>query len=58
MTKRCSDLLNARKKQLDTSLATASVITLAFADFAGLESQSLDGDSSARGVRQPAAGVE
>ena len=37
-----SDLLNARKKQLDSSLATASVITLAFADTAGLESQSLD----------------
>ena len=38
-----SDLLNAHKKQLDTSLATASVITWAFAEFAGLESQSLDG---------------
>ena len=37
-----SDLLNARKKQLDASLATASVITWAFADTAGLGSQNLD----------------
>ena len=37
------DLLNALKKQPDTSLATAPVITWAFADNAGLESQSLDG---------------
>ena len=36
-------VLNARKKQLDTSLATASVITWAFADTAGLKSKSLDG---------------
>ena len=37
-----SDLLNARKKQVDTSLATASVITWALADHAGLESQDLN----------------
>ena len=37
------DLLNAHKKQLDASLASALVITWAFADTAGLESQSLDG---------------
>ena len=36
------DLLNARKKQLDTSLATASEITWAFADTAGLKSQNLN----------------
>ena len=31
------NLLNARKKQVDTSVATASVITWAFADHAGLK---------------------
>ena len=36
-------LLNARKEQLDTSLATASVIKWAFADNSRLESQALDG---------------
>ena len=35
-------VLNARKKQLDTSLATASEITWAFADTAGLKSQNLN----------------
>ena len=37
------NLFNARKKQLDTSLTTASVITWEFADNAGLESQDLNG---------------
>ena len=37
------DLLNARKKQLDTSFASASVITCAFENNAGLEPRDLDG---------------
>ena len=36
-----SYLLETRKKQLDTSLATARVITWAFSDTAGLKSQIL-----------------
>ena len=36
------NLLNARKKQVDTSVATASVITWAFADHAGLKWKDLD----------------
>ena len=38
-----SDLVNAHKKQLETFLATATVITWAFADTAGLKTQILDG---------------
>ena len=38
-----SDLLSACKKQLDTSITTALVITWAFADTAGLKTQILDG---------------
>ena len=41
--KMLSYLLNARKEQLDTSLATVSEITWAFADTTGLETQILDG---------------
>ena len=41
--KKFSDLLNARKEQLDSSLATAHAIKLAFADNSRLESQDLDG---------------
>ena len=57
--KTCLDLLNACKKQLDTSFATASVIIWAFADNADthtrLESQDLNGVYIESFVHAPSA---